>query len=163
MKGRSVYYVSSDLGEVLSLQTELLVHGDDAKNPKLRFSVVELQGSPEFVVWVSTWCKKSNELGRALSLSELQLESAVPGEPYLQHLIAELLAKLNGSWSGVDLERELCHCRGVVVSRVDRAIVGGAKSVSAVSRATGAGTSCGTCQPEIQECIERRQNIRERG
>jgi assimilatory nitrate reductase catalytic subunit len=43
----------------------------------------------------------------------------------------------------------VCACRGVRASRIDAALTSGCASVDAVGEATGAGTSCGSCRPEI--------------
>ena len=47
----------------------------------------------------------------------------------------------------------LCACLGVSVSTVQAAIAGGATSLGAVGDATGAGTSCGSCRPEIRALL----------
>ena len=48
---------------------------------------------------------------------------------------------------------EICACLGVSVSAVQAAIDGGATSLSAVGDATRAGTSCGSCRPEIRALL----------
>jgi assimilatory nitrate reductase catalytic subunit len=53
----------------------------------------------------------------------------------------------------VDATPMVCACRGVRASRIVGAIGGGCGSVEAVGEATGAGTSCGSCKPEIARLI----------
>lgn len=48
---------------------------------------------------------------------------------------------------------EICACLGVSVAAVSAAIAGGASSLSAVGAATHAGTSCGSCRPEIRALL----------
>ncbi len=48
---------------------------------------------------------------------------------------------------------ELCACLGVSVAAVEAAITGGATSLGAVGAATQAGTSCGSCRPEIRALL----------
>jgi assimilatory nitrate reductase catalytic subunit len=47
----------------------------------------------------------------------------------------------------------VCACRGVRLARIEAAIAGGCGSVDAVSDATGAGASCGSCRPEIARLL----------
>jgi bacterioferritin-associated ferredoxin len=49
----------------------------------------------------------------------------------------------------------LCLCQSVTDREVDAAIHRGAHSVAAVSRASGAGTDCGSCHRMIERRIER--------
>ncbi len=51
----------------------------------------------------------------------------------------------------------VCACRGVRVDKIGAAITAGAGSVDAVSEATGAGSSCGSCRPEIARIIAQSQ------
>lgn len=44
----------------------------------------------------------------------------------------------------------VCHCRAVTDRQINDAIANGARSVEEVSAATGAGTVCGGCIPEIE-------------
>jgi bacterioferritin-associated ferredoxin len=50
----------------------------------------------------------------------------------------------------------VCMCRNVSDRTVERAIEGGARSVTAVAGATGAGTSCGCCHGTIEVMLARR-------
>ncbi len=47
----------------------------------------------------------------------------------------------------------VCACRGVRATRIQAAVDAGAGSVDAVAEATGAGSSCGSCRPEIARLI----------
>ena len=47
----------------------------------------------------------------------------------------------------------VCACLKVGARAIDKAIAGGALGVEAVGRATGAGTNCGSCRPEIARMI----------
>ena len=49
----------------------------------------------------------------------------------------------------------LCACLGVGRHDVARAVAGGCATVEAVGAATGAGTNCGACRPEIAALIPR--------
>jgi bacterioferritin-associated ferredoxin len=53
-----------------------------------------------------------------------------------------------------------CICRAVTTDTVNAAIDGGATTVSAVARATRAGTSCGTCRERLRDLIEDRRPAR---
>jgi assimilatory nitrate reductase catalytic subunit len=47
----------------------------------------------------------------------------------------------------------VCACRNVHADRINAAIAGGATSVDAVGEVTTAGTTCGSCRPEIARLI----------
>jgi assimilatory nitrate reductase catalytic subunit len=49
----------------------------------------------------------------------------------------------------------VCACRGVRATRIEAAIAAGALDVDAVSEATGAGSVCGSCRPEIGRMLAR--------
>ncbi|MBI2373019.1 MAG: (2Fe-2S)-binding protein [Deltaproteobacteria bacterium] len=51
----------------------------------------------------------------------------------------------------------VCLCRAVREHDVERAIQKGARSAREVSKACGAGTSCGACVPMVREMIQRAQ------
>lgn len=50
----------------------------------------------------------------------------------------------------------VCICHAVTEDELTSAIDDGAQTVAAVSTATDAGTSCGTCHDRIDELIEER-------
>ncbi|MBA4011665.1 MAG: nitrate reductase [Phenylobacterium sp.] len=52
----------------------------------------------------------------------------------------------------------VCACRGVRADKIGAAIEAGAGTVDAVSEATGAGSSCGSCRPEIARIIAQTQS-----
>jgi len=52
-----------------------------------------------------------------------------------------------------DLSPVVCACRGVRAGKIAAAISGGCRSVEAVGETTGAGTSCGSCRPEIARLL----------
>ncbi|WP_312166038.1 molybdopterin-dependent oxidoreductase [Phenylobacterium sp.] len=54
----------------------------------------------------------------------------------------------------------VCACRGVRADRIGAAIAAGAATVDAVSDATGAGSSCGSCRPEIARIIAQTKEVR---
>lgn len=47
----------------------------------------------------------------------------------------------------------VCLCRGVTDQAVADAVRDGARSLSAVGRACGAGRTCGGCRPEIRRLL----------
>ena len=65
------------------------------------------------------------------------------------------MALLMGRPSGraVDASPIVCACRGVRAGRIETAVAAGCATVDAVGEATGAGTSCGSCRPEIARLI----------
>jgi assimilatory nitrate reductase catalytic subunit len=48
----------------------------------------------------------------------------------------------------------VCACLKVGAKAVDAAIAAGAMTPDAVGKATGAGTNCGSCRPEITRMIK---------
>jgi assimilatory nitrate reductase catalytic subunit len=47
----------------------------------------------------------------------------------------------------------VCACRGVRLNKIEAALEDGCRSVDAVGEATGAGSSCGSCRPEIARAL----------
>jgi bacterioferritin-associated ferredoxin len=78
------------------------------------------------------------------------------GNSHAVLLIREVLLKARGEWKLPYEDVELCHCRAVPTVKVDGAIVTGAHTVLQVSARTSAGTSCGTCKPDIESLIHYR-------
>jgi assimilatory nitrate reductase catalytic subunit len=84
-----------------------------------------------------------------------------PREWLAQLFAAETLAPadrallLVGRAPGQPLETSpvVCACRGVRQGKIEAAIAGGCRSVDAISEATGAGASCGSCRPEIARLL----------
>jgi len=96
--------------------------------------------------------------GRLERLLFLTTSGALPPRDWLAELFAldtlgpaERSALLIGRPPGRAVETGplVCACRGVRTTRIEAAIAGGADTVDAVGEATGAGTSCGSCRPEI--------------
>ena len=71
-----------------------------------------------------------------------------------ESLLKELCKKANGSWDLPYKDKELCHCRAVDTDLVVSTIHLGAKLTDKVGKMCSAGTSCGTCTPDIQACID---------
>lgn len=51
----------------------------------------------------------------------------------------------------------VCHCLVVTDRDVDAAVAGGARTVSAVCRATGAAKDCGSCIFSVKNLVHRHQ------
>ena len=48
----------------------------------------------------------------------------------------------------------VCDCNNVSKAQIIEAVLGGARSLSAVCDATRAGTGCGACKPEVREIVD---------
>jgi bacterioferritin-associated ferredoxin len=48
----------------------------------------------------------------------------------------------------------VCHCHGINDRKIKEALLGGARTVGQIARATMAGTCCGGCAPAIREMVE---------
>ncbi len=107
-------------------------------------------GCPELLELVVKW--RPLLKGR---LSEVPLPTGVG---HAAMLMREILLRARGEWNFPYKEEELCHCRAVPALKVDAAVVVGSHTVGDVSRRTSAGTSCGTCQPDVQKVIAYRCN-----
>jgi assimilatory nitrate reductase catalytic subunit len=53
----------------------------------------------------------------------------------------------------VDASPIVCACRGVRMAKIEAAVGSGCNSIDAVGETTGAGTSCGSCRPEIARLL----------
>jgi len=49
---------------------------------------------------------------------------------------------------------QICNCNGVSKAQIIEAVLGGARSMTAVCAATRATTGCGSCRPEVQAIVE---------
>lgn len=61
-----------------------------------------------------------------------------------------------GGWPAVgapDAGPHVCACLGVGRNTILRAIAGGCRTVGAIGAATGAGTSCGSCRPDLSALL----------
>ncbi len=47
----------------------------------------------------------------------------------------------------------ICICHGIDTATINHAIAAGCTSVEAIGAATAAGTGCGSCRPELRECL----------
>ena len=116
-------------GEVLAF--------DDAGRGALRRAVIR-GGRPERVLVIT-------EMGRLPErgwIADRFLDEALD--------LADRAALLAGRSPGaMDAGPLVCACLKVGEKAIDQAICGGAASVEAVGRATGAGTNCGSCRPDI--------------
>src|SRR5690606_8361800 len=68
-----------------------------------------------------------------------------------QDRIALLIGRAPGR--AVESAPLVCACRGVRADRIAAAARNGACSVDAIVEATGAGSSCGSCRPEIARIL----------
>ncbi|WP_374660606.1 molybdopterin-dependent oxidoreductase [Phenylobacterium sp.] len=59
----------------------------------------------------------------------------------------------------VDASPLVCACRNVRAAVIDKAIAAGAREIDAIAEATGAGTNCGSCRPEIARLLAARPEI----
>ncbi len=55
--------------------------------------------------------------------------------------------------SGEGTGRLVCSCNGVGINQIEDAISKGAQSVEGIGAATGAGTTCGSCKPELRALL----------
>lgn len=72
-----------------------------------------------------------------------------------QLLLRELLLKIRGEWGDAPSDPELCHCRKIPQTHVERAIILGAHTIEKVRARSSANTSCGTCLPEVEELFKK--------
>ena len=102
---------------------------------------------PRAIAWLS-WT--------ILLSAAFTLRTPVPRDPV--HLLARPLAARAAApaASVADMAEEdvLCQCNGVTKGSVCAAVAGGCGSTAEVSRATRAGTGCGTCRSRIQELLD---------
>lgn len=99
-----------------------------------------------------------NDLKKISSESSKTLEglAEIKGTTHSQMLLRELILKLKSQWNPPYKEEELCHCRQISTQKVDQSILRGCHSVSQISEKTSAGTSCGTCRPDIEKLLNYR-------
>ncbi|CAN0338040.1 unnamed protein product, partial [Chrysoparadoxa australica] len=62
-----------------------------------------------------------------------------------------LLAARAGA--GQSAGRMICSCHGVGANAICQAIAAGAATVDGIGNATGAGTNCGSCKPELRALL----------
>jgi bacterioferritin-associated ferredoxin len=95
---------------------------------------------------------------RKLSFEQIKIQPLRVSQDHASLLYNEAILKLRGEWIYPYRETELCHCRRIATSVVDKAIVSGYHSDKSVTAATGAGGSCGTCKPDIDKILNYRLN-----
>ncbi len=78
------------------------------------------------------------------------------GASHSEIMIREFILKLKGNWDYPYKDEELCHCRHVSTTTVDKAILNGAHTHELASRWTGCSTACGTCKPDVEKIIKYR-------
>lgn len=120
----------------------------EVEGGQIRSSRLHGVGCTEFLKLLRDWRPKLT--------GELDAVPLPPGESHAAILLRELILKAQGKWDFPYKEEELCHCRAVLTSVVDAAIVGGCKTSAAVSRETSASTSCGTCRPDVEAILKYR-------
>ncbi|MCC6278630.1 MAG: (2Fe-2S)-binding protein [Oligoflexia bacterium] len=80
------------------------------------------------------------------------------GDSHGDVLVREAIQKLQGRFSlPYTPDQELCHCRKIPASKVDQAILLGAKTPEKVKAWTSASSGCGTCRPDIESLIKFRK------
>ncbi len=77
------------------------------------------------------------------------------GQSPEQLLLRELILKIRGEWGEEPSDPELCHCRKIPQSQVERAIILGAHTVEKVRQRCSANTGCGTCMPEVEALLKK--------
>ena len=70
-------------------------------------------------------------------------------------LLRELILKIRGEWGDAPSDPELCHCRKIPQTHVERAIILGAHTIEKVRARSSANTSCGTCLPEVDALFKK--------
>lgn len=149
---------------------EFAGRGDEAEREAVRRALVKgVSGEPlRYEDAAAGSLREAYLAGEALDRVLFTATSgALPPRDWLAELFAkEALSALDrtalliGRAPGrvVDSAPLVCACRGVRADKIGAAIAAGAGSVDAVSEATGAGSSCGSCRPEIARIIAQTQS-----
>lgn len=106
---------------------------------------------------------KWSVIGRVTLLEEAQqLKNSVQGDiaklsvpsgkSPSQLLLKQLILKIKGEWPNTS-DPELCHCRKIPQSSVERAVILGANTVDKIRQRTSANTGCGTCLPDVESIL----------
>lgn len=109
---------------------------------------------------------KWNVIGRVELLSAIEkLKSQLKGDLQQvpvpvgrapeQLLLKELILKIKGKWGEEPSDPELCHCRKIPQSHVERAIILGAHTIEKVRQRSSANTGCGTCLPDVEALFKK--------
>lgn len=126
------------------LELELEIQGDQIVRGSLRGV-----GCLSFLKTLQEWRAKLK--GPLASLE-------VPhGSEHGAILLREAILKAQNKWNFPYADPELCHCRAVPTAKVDAAILAGCHTVTSLMQATSAGTSCGTCRPDLEKVLAYRK------
>ncbi len=82
----------------------------------------------------------------------LEFKDLIAGKLELSEKRLQLLR--SGKTAEPVLGRLVCSCNNVGAGNLQRAVKAGAESLDALCTATGAGTGCGSCRPEVQRVLE---------
>ena len=144
---------------------EFAGRGDDAERGALRRSLTRRAGTDvlRYEDAGSGAVREAYFTGERLDrVLFLTTAGALPPRDWLAELFAadavsaaDRTALLIGRPPGRPLETGpmVCACRGVRAQRIEAAIASGSDSIASVGEATGAGTSCGSCRPEISRLL----------
>jgi assimilatory nitrate reductase catalytic subunit len=146
-------------------QHEFAGRGDEVERAALRKGLVKgLVGELVTYEDVATGARRDAWLrdGRLVAVLYITINGRLPPRDWLAELFAESelsqdarSALLFGRPPGAPVDKGplVCACLKVGARAVQAAIVAGAASPDAVGAATGAGTNCGSCRPEIARMI----------
>ena len=146
-------------------QHEFAGRGDEAERAALRKALVKgLTGELVTYEDAATGARRDAwvEDGRLVAVLYITLAGRLPARDWLAELFAEPVlspearsALLFGRPPGAPIDKGpmVCACLKIGAKAVQAAIVAGAISPDAVGVATGAGTNCGSCRPEIARMI----------
>ena len=82
----------------------------------------------------------------------LEFKELIAGKLELSEKRLQLLR--SGKKAEPVLGRLVCSCNNVGSENLQRAVKSGAESLDALCSATGAGTGCGSCRPEVNRVLE---------
>ena len=143
---------------------EFAGRGDDTERAALRRGLGEVEGEHLVYDDPATGARREAWIadGRLARVLFLTTTGALPPRSWLAELMeAEVLpgaaraTLLFGRPPGpaVDKGPVVCACLKVAARNIDEAVQAGARTVEAIGAATGAGTNCGSCRPEIARRI----------
>jgi len=146
-------------------QHEFAGRGDDAERDVLRKSLTKgLAGELVSYEDAATGARRQAwiEDGRLVAVLFTTVEGRLPPRDWLAEQFAGPLtvearaALLFGRPPGAQGDKGpmVCACLKVGTKTVEAAIAAGARTPDAVGSATGAGTNCGSCRPEIARMIK---------
>ncbi|MEP9384514.1 nitrite reductase large subunit NirB [Nocardioides sp. KR10-350] len=65
-----------------------------------------------------------------------------------------ILPVSSGAGMSLPAEAQVCSCNDVAKGEIEAAAEGGCEDVAAVSKETRAGTTCGSCKPQVKKIVE---------